>query len=199
MSEAPSSKRPGQSTRPVNVERRDLTPEQLQHIGQLLVSTSDLDDLLSLLIFQLSDFVEPHTGYIVLGRLPVSDKVKRAEKLVKRFTDKQFQELFEHLKLSLSNMFRYRNAFAHGIYQGVNPDDGSLQFVLTHDDLWDPEGGFDAHIGIGILPKDLKDMAAEAQALVGTLETWWELKDWRAERYQQSHAVIPRGQRPRRG
>jgi hypothetical protein len=33
MTDDPSKGRPGQSTRPIKVERSELTPEQLQHIG----------------------------------------------------------------------------------------------------------------------------------------------------------------------
>jgi hypothetical protein len=182
----------------MNVERRPLTAEQLQHIGKMVVSTSDLDDLLSLLIFQLSHFVKPHDGYVILGRLPISEKIKRVEKLVKRYTDKEFQNTFAALKINLSNIFRYRNTFAHGVYQGVDQSDGCLVFTLTADDLWDPDEGIDGHVGVGILPDDLRAMADESEALVLMLESWWKLKDWRAERYPQHHAVIPRGQRPRK-
>jgi hypothetical protein len=133
-----------------------------------------------------------------LGRLPISEKVKRAEKLINRFTDSEFQRTFEQLKVNLSNIFRYRNAFAHGVYQGVDTGDGSLVFTRTADDLWDADAGIDGHVSVGILPKDLKDMTEEARALVGQLEDWWKLKEWRAERYPQHHEVIPRGQRPRK-
>ena len=84
MSDSQRKGRPGQSTREITVERRPVAPEQLQHIGELILSTSDIDDLLSLLIFQFSHFVNPHDGFITLGRLPVSEKIKRAETLVKR-------------------------------------------------------------------------------------------------------------------
>jgi hypothetical protein len=197
MTSQPKGSR-GQSTRPTKVNKHPLTPEVLQDIGRILVATSDLDDLLSLLIFQFSKFVDPQNGYIVLGRLPVSEKVKRAEILVKRYADGNFQSLFADLKVSLSNIFRYRNAFAHGVYQGIDESDGSLIFTLTAEDYWDPDRGFDGNVGVGILPNDLNFMATEAEKLVLSLESWWKLNDWRATRFPQHFQVIPRGQRPRR-
>lgn len=184
-------------TRLASLNRNPIDGELLAAIGQLLIGTSDLDDILSLMLFRLVPFAKPEDGFIVLGRLAISEKIKRLAKLVERKGSDELKSQFAQLKPVFSRIFLFRNAFAHGIYQGTDAQDGALVFAFTTHDLFDQEENSAAHESIGILPSQLKELAISVAGLVSELEAKWELKDWRAARYEQHFRLLQPHQRPR--
>jgi hypothetical protein len=195
MADKPRSKKK-QTTHVASIERKTIPPEILAAIGEIVIKASDLDDLLSLLIFRFTKFVYPEDGFIILGRLSVSEKVKRLSKLVEKYADTAFTEDFDTTKKAISKIFMYRNAFAHGVFQGMDSADGALVFALTANNLLEDDGST-GHASLGVLPNDILQLAKVSGHLVQRYELAWKLKGWRAKRYAQHLRLRQPGQRPR--
>lgn len=183
------------------LDRHPIEPETLAAIGQIVLSVSNVDDLLSLFMFQLSRLSDPTDGFTMLGQLAISAKVARVSELLEKRGNATLIASFKEEKKAISSLLSARNAFAHGIYQGADAETGHLVFTFTSKSFLtenQPAHPVPQHEGVGFTKTEIVDLAKHATALVAELEFAWKLKEWRAIRYQQHRKVLPDDQKPRR-
>ncbi|MSP98441.1 MAG: hypothetical protein EXR29_14740 [Betaproteobacteria bacterium] len=65
-------------------EKKPIDPKVLAAIGTIVGNASDLDDLISLMLFKVSGMEAPADGFIIIGQLAVSQKIARLDVLLSR-------------------------------------------------------------------------------------------------------------------
>src|SRR4051812_16535262 len=116
-------------------------------IGTIIMSASNIDDLLSLHMFNLASII-PSDGFLMIGQLAVSAKIPKIEYFLRKYATEESLANFRKSKPAIQRLFLYRNAFAHGVYQGMKQPEGMLIFALTARN-YEPENGTTVQQAIG--------------------------------------------------
>lgn len=173
-----------------------IPPALLAEIGALVTSFSDLEDVLALRIFQLSQMYDLNNGYVVISQMPVRQKVDTIETLTSIVIPEDTKH-FAGIIGQISDIALFRNLVCHGLYRGHDSGNDHYIFGFTSRSFALGNQRTAGHEGLGISIKSLQTVVENTRRLVQQLEIGWRLKTYRAKRHAAVLQVTQPGQRPR--
>ncbi len=165
----------------MHIEPYKLPPAVLVDIGTIVTAAANLDDILSMAIFRVSE-IAPSDGFVMLGQTTMPAKIQKLEYLAKKYTDAPDAERIHAACGHLKKIFTCRNAIAHGVYLGRHKERKTLIFVTTSKN-YEPEDGVTVQKAVGYSEEQLTTMAAFATQMAAALEQDFDVLKLRAERF----------------
>jgi hypothetical protein len=168
-----------------------IPDEMLADIGRLIRAFAEIEDLINWYIFGLAKISEG-VGTVMLGRTPLSTKLKIAAYLAKLRGDHFAATHSEIFPPDFFDVLKCRNAGAHGVLLGIT-EKGGYAFLTS--DTREPEGTNVIAEAIMFTPRGIKARAGIAERNVSLLETKLGLSTLREKRRQQGLDPHRKGQR----
>jgi hypothetical protein len=163
-----------------------LTGKQLTGIGRMVRACAEIDDIINLQIYKLSNVTEG-VGIVLLGRTPTSARLKLLHTLSRAHSPEE-SELY---KAAFDNdhyrdLVKCRNTVAHGQLLGLT-DDGEIAFQVA--DNQGVEGG-KIRMTVNAYGKcDFENLARMAEGIIPQLEAAFALRTLREKR--RSPTLVP--------
>lgn len=188
------SKKPKPKPKPKADERSDLFPVEIddethKHIGRLIRAFAEIDDMVTLYICNLAEISESR-AVILLGRTPISTKLKNALYLAK-MTGEEITKLHKHVfdeAFYMAN--KCRNALAHGAFMGADKD-GRLAFLTS--DAIDPVDDAAVMTVMSFRPDTIKAYADSVVEALPRMEKVLKLESLRKKRRAGGLGAHPKG------
>jgi len=149
---------------PEDVIFEPLADAILTAIGQIVLAGSELDDALSLAMFELSQ-TNKADGYIMFGKQPISGKLASYEYLLKKYADNDRTSSFLARKRVFKRFTRMRNTLCHGIFVGREQESGRLLFLRPSENF-DPLDGATLQKAVGFPPQAILNAPRDAADLL---------------------------------
>jgi hypothetical protein len=105
-----------------------LPNDVLAAIGQLILTCSEIDDLVASAIFKVA-CIEPIPGLMLLGTTQISAKLDKLQRILELRAHPSFMDAFLKLRVELGLLLKFRNTLAHGVFIGQHKD-GYLLFSV---------------------------------------------------------------------
>jgi hypothetical protein len=113
---------------PNQVTQITLPNDVLAAIGQLILTCSEIDDLVASAIFKVAR-IETIPGLMLLGTTQISAKLDKLQRLLELRAHPSLMDAFLKLRVELGLLLKIRNTLAHGIFIGQH-EDGYLLFSV---------------------------------------------------------------------
>lgn len=142
-------------------------------IGQFLIDFSYLEHEINLAIAEIihDDFAE--TGYVIIEKLQVHDKIELLYKMYVRFEsfkDKKNKDILDKIQQQLKSVNTFRNNIVHANWQSLSRDG----FVRTKI-IVDNDEGFVKFKKVQITPKIIREKIKEIRKLIEQLDEYKEI------------------------
>jgi hypothetical protein len=169
-----------------------------KHIGRLLRACAEIENLLSLYLFELAD-VDRECGIALIGKAPAKSRLVIAQKLAGTGTDiaQKLRECF--IESGHKEAVDARNCLAHGTFLGLD-DDGRYTF---ENEVWELEIEEDERVlytqTVAFSGPEIGHLATSTEKLIPVVEKKLGLRSLRQKLRQLPLRAHPKAHRPKRG
>jgi len=141
--------------------------------------------------------VHPPNGFILLKRMPISEKLGRLRVFVDAHNNKAMLLSFSDIVKELEIFNTIRNDIAHGVYIGVNTLTGEFCFASTSEHFAG-EGAAFIHTVRCFSDANLRQAVAEGEAIRAEIRSTFSVRTFHETFPSQFHAQKPQSQKAAR-